>query len=341
MQKILWLGEPYFAEALRQCGWEEVCIHKPSTYRIFSWRDIVSLAGFEPDVLVVSDTSTPPAVLGVEDFPCLTVFYSVDSHIHSWHPHYAQAFDAALVSLQDHLPRFYGQFLQKDRVWWSPAFARENDAPDPAVPKKWDCLFVGTDDAQLMPKRHAFLKELGVLVPGLHATSGNYRALYPQGRVLVNQAEGEDLNFRVFEAMGCGGCLVTPRIGHGLSELFVDGEHYVGYVPGDAGDAAWRINFLLQNPDLCEHIGRAALEAIDAGHRPVHRAQALTDHLCDLAIQGRDEIIRERLKKSRAICSSALSVPYLLWANEMPANEQKEAFLAAARGQFGLEGIQR
>lgn len=340
MQKILWLGEPYFAAALKDCGWETVAVHTPSSYEIHSWADLVRLAGFEPDVLVVGDSSTPPPVLGVENFPCLTVFYSVDSHIHSWHQFYAQAFDACLVSLKDHLPRFSNLFLDQNRIFWSPAFARQNDAPDPQARKIWNCLFVGTNDQALMPKRYAFLRDLASQTPGLQIKSGDYTKLFPQARVLVNQAERGDLNFRVFEAMGCGGCLVTPRIGHGLDKMFIDGEHYVGYSPNDAGDAAYRINFLLQNPELCAHIGNAALTEINARHRPVHRAQAFTDHLCGLAMQGTAELIRKRRSQAASICSQALSVLYLAWANELQVQFHKKAFLAAAHGKFGLNGIQ-
>ena len=338
MRKIFWLGEPYFASSLEACGWERVFIHAPGEFRIFSWQELVALAGFEPDILVLGDCSLPPLLLGVENFPCLTVFYSVDSHIHSWHPFYAQAFDACLVSLLDHAARFAGEFLPGERVWWSPAFARSEDQPDPEAAKEWDCLFVGTDDPELMPRRHRFLADLGRHVPGLQVTTGNYRTLFPRGRVLVNQAEHGDLNFRVFEAMGCGGCLVTPRIGNGLDKMFVDGEHLVGYSPDDAGDAAYRINFLLDNPDLRQYIAATGLAEINSRHRAIHRAEAFTDHLCDVAQADLNALISRRRENAAAIRSNCLSVPYLLWARELP--EHAGAYLAASRGKFGPAGIQ-
>lgn len=332
MRKILWIGEPYFAGSLQTCGWEEVAIRPLDKYRLFDWPALVRLAGFEPDVLVVGDTSHPPFVIGVEDFPCLTVFYSVDSHIHSWHPYYAQAFDAALVSLADNVSKFAGDFLPSERIWWSPAFAHDDDLPDPCAEKKWDCLFVGTDNADLMPQRHRFLAELGQRLPGLHVTSGNYRKLFPQGRVLVNQAEHGDLNFRVFEALGCGCCLVTPRIGNGLDKLFVDGEQLVCYKPGDAGDAAYRINFLLENPDLCQYIAETGLAEINARHRARHRAEAFTDHMCDMVMNGPEALVSARKEKAAAIRKRYLELPYLLWAKEMP--DYAAAFLSASHGQF-------
>lgn len=338
MKKIIWIGGSYFADSLPHCGWEPAYIPTFAQFRTLSWKQIVDLAGFEPDVLVVADSSRPPYVLGVEDFPCLTVFYSVDSHIHSWQPFYAQAFDACLVSLYDHLPTFDGPFLPTERIWWSPAFAKDTDQPDFTAEKKWDCLFVGTDKPELMPQRHRFLQELSARIPGLHITSGAYQKLFPNGRVIVNQAERDDLNFRVFEALGCGACLVTPRIGNGLEKLFIDGEHLVGYSPHDAGDAAYRIKFLLENPGLCEYIGKTGLKEVNARHRAHHRAEAFTDHICDLATHGVEGLIKARKENSAAICSHSLALPYLHWAEAMP--EAAPAYLAASKGQFGLAGLE-
>lgn len=334
MQRLLWIGSPFFCSSLKACGWQDVAFHNFEEPRVYGWDDLVRLAGFTPDVLVVADKSRPPFVLGVEDFPCLTVFYSVDSHIHAWQTLYAQAFDACLVSLGNHLERFAGPYLPPERVWWSPPFAHEEDQPRADLPKEWDCLFVGTVNAATMPRRTAFLEELGKRLPGLHVTRGDYRALFPRGRVLLNQCEHGDLNFRVFEAMGCGGCLVTPRVGHGFGEFFVDGEHLVGYAPDDVGDALYRIRFLLERPELITYIGETALAEANAKHRARHRAQAFTDHLCDIWMQGVETLVAARRERATSVRRNCLSVPYLLWAREVPQPELQRAYLEAARGRF-------
>ena len=338
MRNLLWIGSPFFGEELQAYGWANVALHNFEDVRIFCWEELTRLAGFRPDVLVVADKSRPPFVLGVENFPCLTVFYSVDSHIHSWQPRYAQAFDVCLFSLLDHRQRFITTTLPPERVFWSPPFAKEQDRPDDGQAKVWDCLFVGSVSADT-PRRAAFLRELGERLPGLHCTRGDYRRIYPKGRVLLNHSEHGDLNFRVFEAMGCGGCLVTPRVGHGLMQLFVDGEHLVGYAPDDVGDALFRIDILLKNPDLVRHIGSAALEKIDAGHRARHRAQTFTDFLCDIWAQGPEALVTARQAKAQYLRETHLKLVYLLWAQDMGMPSVKEAYLAASRGNFGPTGI--
>ncbi|MDD4702268.1 MAG: glycosyltransferase [Desulfovibrio sp.] len=337
MQRILWIGGPFFGAELRSSGWQDVVLHNFEDDRIFGWDDLVRLAGFTPDVLVVADKSRPPFVLGVENFPCLTVFYSVDSHIHSWQPFYAQAFDACIVSLRDHLSLFSGPFLEKERLWWSPPFAWEHDQPDPEAQARWDCIFVG-NITENTPLRSKFLGALGDQLPGLHVTRGNYRRLFPQGRVLLNHCEHGDLNFRVFEALGCGGCLVTPRVGHGMAELFVDGEHLVGYAPNDVGDALYRIKFLLEHPEVAAHIGAAGLAEVNARHRAGHRAQAFTDHLCDLWTSGYEDIVPQRLARSGAVLEQCLRLLYLHWAEECGNPDIRRAYLAAAKGRYGLAG---
>lgn len=340
MRRLFWIGSPFFWRDLRATGWDEVAFCNFEDIRSHGWQDIVRRAGFVPDVLVVADKSRPPFVLGVEDFPCLTVFYSVDSHIHSWQPWYAQAFDFCLVSLRDHLSRFAGLFLPAGRVLWSPAFAQDADAPDETVSRNLDCLFVGTV-SENTPRRAAFLRELAALRPGLQVTFGDYRRLFPQAEVVLNQCEHEDLNFRVFEALGCGSCLLTPRIGHGLTELFAEGEELVCYAPHDAADAAARIGELLGEPQRMARLRQAGLAAVNAAHRAIHRARAFSERLLALSDEDCRQIVARRRQQAGAIRQHCLRLPYLLWAESLAGVQDsatqalRASYLAAARGQYG------
>ncbi|MCR5562023.1 MAG: glycosyltransferase [Desulfovibrio sp.] len=345
-RKLLWIGNPFFSRCLDSCGWQ-TAFYNFTEMQTFGWSDLTALAGFEPDVVVVADKSMPPFVLGMEDFPCLTVFYSVDSHIHSWFPLYAQGFDLCLVSLKDHVSHFHGPFLTEERVIWSPPYAPDTARPKAAGEdsgvsggnqadghaedgKTWDCLFVGTVNENL-PKRTAFLKALSGKMPGLHAQSGSFFELFPKGRVLLNQCEHGDLNFRVFEALGMGGCLVTPRIGHGLTDIFTEGVHLALYEPNDVDDAFRQIQDLLRSPEIRASMARAGLAVIDAEHRAHHRASAFTSVLNSLW-KDRAAIVAARRSKAAAIRETCLKLPYLLWAYQTDAPVLKEAWLNAAKG---------
>lgn len=332
MQKLFWLGSPFFSKALGDCGWE-VSACNFNDIRVYTWDRIVKEAGFEPDVVVVADKSRPPFVAGMETFPCVTVFYAVDTHIHSWYPFYGQAFDVCLVSLKDDIPQFLNKRLPESRVWWSPPYARDDDLPNPSVIPVWDLLFVGTV-SDIMPRRKAFLEQVGQLVPGLHVTQGNYRELYPKGQIILNHCEHGDLNFRVFEAMGCGRCLLTPRVGHDLVHMFVDGEHTVMYEPDNAKEVAEKTEFLLEDVELVEYIGEQAKLLIDEKHRASHRAQTFTDRMCDIWMEDPDALVQDRLAHADDIREQYLRMLYLHLAEQMPYPELQAAYLAAANGRY-------
>ena len=155
---------------------------------------------------------------------------------------------------------------------------------------------------------------------------------------MLNQCEHGDLNFRVFEAMGMGGALVTPRVGHGLEELFTDGVELALYAAGDADDACGRIRALLADPDRRKDMEKAALAAIDREHRAGHRAAAFTRHVMALCGEDPGAVIGQRRAQAAERRERCLKLPYLLWAKELPEEGMRSAYLAAATGRFSANG---
>ncbi len=341
-RKLLWIGSPFFSGALEKEGWD-VRVHNFEEPRVYGWNDVLRLAGGRPDVVVAADKSRPPFVAGMEDFPCLTVFYAVDTHIHSWYPWYAQGFDACLVSLRDHLPRMRGPYLPEQRIRWFPAFAPDlpETPPDPLKESRidveddpeWDCLFVGTVDAQRTPGRKRFLEQLGRRLP-LEVRRGNYLRLYPRARVVLNYCELGDLNFRVFEALGCGSCLVTPLVGHGLNELFTPGEHLLAYPPDDTEAAEAAVRTALNDPELRKRLGRNGLAAVNAAHRAGRRAEAFSAFVRELPA----DLPAARRKRAAEIRERGLRLLYLLQAETVSHPGLRRAYLAAAQGTFSGTG---
>ena len=140
--------------------------------------------------------------------PCPTCFFCIDSHIHGWYADWAQAFDACAVSLKDHMPAFR-QRLPMERVVWLPPFAKDTDQPPASPPEpEFDLLFVGTVDPETTPGRVRFLDEVKARMHGREVRKGEYRELFHRARLVLNVAERGDLNYRVFEALGCGACLL-------------------------------------------------------------------------------------------------------------------------------------
>ncbi len=334
MQKIFWIGNAYFHQALADLGWQ-IHFFDFKQVTVFTWEDLVRMAGYEPDVVVVADKSFPPFLLGMEKFPCFTIFYAIDTHIHSWHPYYAQGFDACLVSLKDHIPLFQGKRLPAAHVRWTPAFAKDSDAPRPDLSPQWDCLFVGTVNAETTPKRKIFLDTLEKTMGRTQCMQGNYAELFPQGRVILNYCELGDLNFRVFEALACGACLVTPHIEHGFNELFTHAKDLYCYNFDDVDDAREKILYLLERDDLRKELQEQGLASVDKAHRAKHRAQSLSDFLESFSAEQRQQCIEQRRKNADEIRSFWLKPFLLLMAEAMPQENLRKAYLEAALGRFG------
>ncbi|XPV75838.1 MAG: glycosyltransferase family protein [Desulfovibrio sp.] len=324
-KKIGWLGGFYFNPLFFYSDY--TIAHHPATDRVLDWEQIVDIFGFAPDILVYADKSAPPYVKNIESFPCLTVFLSVDTHIHSWYPQYARGFDLLTVSLKDHIPGFYQAGIHPENILWLPAYARMEDQPVEVL-KEWDLLFVGNSDPEIFPFRHKFLHDLQEALPSLHVTTGPYRELFPKGKLVLNIAERGDLNYRVFEAMGCGSCLITPEVGHGQSELFTHGEDFFTYPQEDMAALITLVKECLGNDELCKRVAANGFKKVDAFHRASHRALNFLDFI---GAKDSNALVERRLSHQKAI-HDELKLIYLHFAEVLDEPMLKMQYLSLAKG---------
>ena len=324
-----WAGHAYLAQAMVNHGWEVVTL--PLNVPWLRWEDVTQQCGRPPDLFIYGDMSRPPFLLDIERWPCPTLFYAVDSHIHSWYPLYAQAFDLCCVAMRDHLPSFLAAGRAPKQTRWLPLFARARDTPPTTPPDpEFKLLFVGKNDPVITPGRHAFLQELEGLLPPdvLSIRTGAYWQLYPKAMIVLNVSEHGDLNFRVFEALGCGACLLTPQVGQGLEELFTPGRHLFTYAQGNAAHAAAVARELLADPSARQATATAGLAAVDAGHRYSHRAAQLLDWL---AGQDLGFLVGRRLEHASALHRAHLRLLYLHFAETAADSASAAMYLRQAR----------
>lgn len=374
MKTLLWLGNFFFYPALKELltgasrrdvysggFWEgpwQTVWHEPAAGHLLTWQDCVRIAGVEPDMVIVGDTSRPPFVLGVEKFPCLTVLYAVDTHIHSWLSWYGQAFDACLISLKDHMEFFRHKILPEDRLWWSPPYSRPvNWTKFPqylglslaAEARPLPCVFVGSMDATRMPLRHHFFSRLAELVPQVRVVRGAYEGYYTRARIVVNICEHGDMNFRIFESMGCGAALVTPVLGHGLGDIFQAGIHMQTFdvarfgspdspLPSHeaqaiavhaAESAAAHILELLRDDAQRLNLARHGCAEVHRAHRAIHRAQVFMQRVAELPTTA----VEQRHDKADIIRKTCLKLPYLHWSESLDSEDMRQMYIKAARGE--------
>jgi hypothetical protein len=393
---LIWLGNAFFSGELAGSGLRVLnAPYIPGT--LYTRESILDLTGGEmPDAVLAADASVPPFLLGMEDLPCLTLFYSIDAHIHSWQPMYARGFDVCLVSLKEYLPVFAGiradgspdagrgggalsadpsrplRAMPESGVarkregapddafhphppWTGSGVARKREgaplsvplrtkpgcvfhfppyAPDgnrpplPAPDRDLAMVFVGTLDARLAPRRCAFIGELKEKFPSLHIAHGPFVDLYARAKLIVNECSRGELNFRVFEAMGMGGCLLTPDIGPALSAMFTPGKELFTYPPYAVGRLVALAERLLADDASREKAAEAGLAAVDAGHRASHRARALAGILGELFSSGRAaELIAERLRDAPLIRRYFLRPLYLHHAESVGVDCLRDRYL--------------
>lgn len=273
--KILVLNQKWFVDEWRSLGHDVLTYGMRRDLDVYSDTPFIHIDSivrtlpnnFVPDVIVYLDNSMPMFVRGIEQSEIPSLFYSVDAHHHiDQHKYWSLMFDYTLVAQRDYLPHFsdIGSIAE-----WLPLWASHPITPESN--KKPSAIFVGNLDRKLHPERTAFLDELSKLAP-VEYQMGEFWNIFPKYEVVLNQTVKGDLNFRVFEAMSSGSCLLTEKSAHGLFDLFNEGEHLVSYSRGSASEAADRIRELLNDPPMCHRIGEAGRAEILAKHTESHRA---------------------------------------------------------------------
>lgn len=302
--RIVLLGNAGLAPALRRAGHDvfsvgsvgsghDVTLCHPLGKDAF--LGLLASAGFDPDALALMDEGSLPVVFGLEELPFPLVFYSIDTFCNPWHVPYAHAFDAVLAAQKDFVPLFEAE---GHPVRWFPLFfqrARTAAGPeglpyDPAEsPEEWlarrdiPVAFVGTLRPKNIPDRLSFLQAFRRKQP-LVFLQGEYPPVFRRARIVLNQSAVSEVNYRCFEAMGCGAALLADCVGHGFADLFRPGAEVLPPYPrGDAAAAAALARRWLARPRDLAELALAGSALVAAKHTDDVRAAGLAALCVELA----------------------------------------------------------
>jgi len=230
------------------------------------------LVGFNPDVVIWYDNSSPLYYFGLDELKAKTVFYTVDTHHHlRVHRFLAHLFDLTLIAHKDYTLGIEEYGISP--VWfplWASRIPKISDS------RTKGAVFVGTLNPDLNPERVTFFEELKKLAE-VEVLQANWWEVFSDSKIVINQTVKKDLNFRVFEAMSTGALLLTEKIENGLFELFKEGEHLVTYEKGDAKEAAEKIRYYLSNESERQRIAKLGMEEVRLFHSPLVRAKTLLE----------------------------------------------------------------
>ena len=195
-------------------------------------RHIIKELSTRPDLYFHVDTGDLRYFpRGVTDLECPTACYLVDVHLRPRElTKQALFFDYAFSAQKD----FVDVLRQAGhpQAHWLPL------ACDPEVyrrhdlPKRYDIGFVGATRSGYERRRRLVERLADRFTINDYSrsyTPDETARLYSEARLVFNCAIHGDVNMRVFEGPATGALLLTDRIGNGLSDLFVDGEHVAMY----------------------------------------------------------------------------------------------------------------
>jgi hypothetical protein len=231
-----------------------------------------AILDFGPDVIVQGDTSTPLVFLDLHEFDIPWVWYAIDSHLHDWHKVYAMLPDLVWVAQKNLVVEF--QELNPQSYWLPLSFRGDfpMNAWVPWSERKSQLSFVGKVDASLNPERFELLNSLKKQGLPLEVVAGNYVPVYSQSQAVLNQVAYNDLNYRFFEAVGCGAVLFQQNISHSLEDILIPNVDFLVWHSVNDIEALWKD--LQNNPSLAEKMAWSAFSKIQNYHTSKHRASS-------------------------------------------------------------------
>jgi hypothetical protein len=245
-------------------------------------------------VVVYADASGMNFPLNLDAFDCPKALVVGDTH-HLKSPlrqmiEYARdaRFDlVASICNRQHLRWFSAAGFS--RVAWFPGLAIRH-IPRPFRPERKQQLgFVGQSGSRHVRRARLIelLRSSGVPIAGSTGSRDLTADVYAESVASFNASLNGDFNFRVFEVLSAGGCLLTDRLAPeaGLELLLDEDVHYLAYdTPEELIDKA---RYLLAQPDRALTLAHAGNAAFVQSMLPAGRAEdflgwIFQDRLADL-----------------------------------------------------------
>lgn len=245
----------YFFKSARAAGFE--------TYYHYHPRRLPRLTPSDTLLFVEPFAAGWPS--GLEDMACPILAYLIDVHQGAHHRYpYLPFFDAVFVAQKDYRDLIAGQCDAP--VEWLPLACDPTLAPGRSE-RIFDVGFVGQLGAVGSSRRRILETVLATWRSNDHLryhSPEEMVAVYASSRIVVNHSVNGDVNMRLFEAMSAGALVVTDRIQNGLNDLFVEGQHYVGYDTHD--EALEAIAYYLAHEDERRRIAEAGMSLVRQCH---------------------------------------------------------------------------
>ncbi|KHK03041.1 glycosyltransferase family protein [Desulfovibrio sp. TomC] len=335
--RIVTLHHPGFVATFRKLGHDVLSIgttpdcdvHLTEPLSCMRFLDLLRAKALIPDLILWSDACQLPWVFGFHTLPSVVIGFSVDQYMNPWHIPYSAAFDTLFVAQKDYLPLFAASPTNRP-ARWMPLFCDASYDRDQEVSRDIPVSFVGTLQSPANPQRKPFLDAFRANAP-LFATSGRYVPIFSRSQIVLNQSAAGELNYRLFQAMACGACLLTEDTSNGLSDLFTPGEDLLTYRRGDAGHAAAVARAALAHPERLAAMAANAKRKTLARHTVVSRARQILDTAVELAASGAPTRRLAAMERVEPLLRKAYVI--LAADNDLPLSLEERKFYYALSDQ--------
>jgi glycosyltransferase involved in cell wall biosynthesis len=250
----------YFLKVIRKQGQD-----------VIYWNKCPDLSVIQPKDLFLFIDPAPDWPLNLEKLSCLKVAYMIDVHQDlTSRLDLSKFFDVVFVAQKDYVHAFVS--IGHMNVYWLPLGCDAEVHCLPEQSRSFDVGFVGK-----LGSRGSWRYDVLTAVLSKYR-SNNYKIFYPphamaevygKSKIVFNVSINKDLNMRFFEALASGALLVTDRIANGVSDIFREGEHYVGY--SNIKEAIQKIDYYLENPVERKIIALEGQRVALAHHTYSHR----------------------------------------------------------------------
>lgn len=278
-------GAPlYTLEALRKKEGVRAYHYLPKgDPKIWGKYDLYWVVDFADDALGYSDYK----------FPTPYFYWCSDYHIspESYSHRLKRAKEADWIGCyqKGNVIDFIRDGIPESKIFWLPPavepsayrpgwFDAEKGWLDCDVQKKYDIGFVGHVNNE---KRIDFLDHMFRAFPNFFYGNRLFEFasnIYNECRIVVNSAHRDDINMRVFEAMGSGAFLLTEKVPY-LDEIFTDGVHLVTYSSFD--EAVEKAKYYLSHDEERKKIASAGFDEIVSKHTYRHRIDDVLRRIYD------------------------------------------------------------
>jgi GT2 family glycosyltransferase/tetratricopeptide (TPR) repeat protein/2-polyprenyl-3-methyl-5-hydroxy-6-metoxy-1,4-benzoquinol methylase len=258
--------------------------HRPETTGLYCRRALgrlVDVEHFEPKELGQIPRSGFDLYLNIDDGmeyrlprdlrPC--AWWAIDTHLNFTSClEKARGFDLVYAAQRDGAERLRCEGIES--AAWLPLACDPEIHSRHDVEKQHDFAFVGN----VFPGPRADLLSALRRRFRNHFVGNAYfdemARIYSAARIVFNRSIENDVNMRVFEALGCGSMLVTNALDeNGQAELFRDGVHIATY--RDADELLDKVSFYLTRAELREKIAAAGRSKALENHTYQHRMERL------------------------------------------------------------------